>query len=152
MDNDLRIIIANGTHVFSHGTSRIATLSPSGGAPLEANPEMVIARSDRGSSIGVEVTTVQSMIAAGDDSARIEKEFLDVLRNAVAVARLNVSLALRDALDTILDDRASHQRMRAPSMRQPNTGTSISYKVTNRMLWARALAPATREGLTWGPR
>jgi hypothetical protein len=112
-DGDMIIEIADGMFVLTHvrGSENVRTFSPVTRCGLPASPDYRIV--GRGSAAHI-VPVHEELENLNYENPRtaeqlrcIEREYLDGRKHAVVVAKINVSLAIRNAFDRVQDDRAN---------------------------------------------
>lgn len=115
-DGDLIIDIADGTFVLTHarGAENVSIFSPTTLRGLPAHPEYRIV----GRGTAARIVRVHEELDSLDFTAnpnareelrRVEREYLDGRKHAVVVARINLSLAIRNAFDRVQDDRQTRK-------------------------------------------
>lgn len=111
-NGDLIIEIADGTFVLTHthGSENVPTFSPGTRGGLPASPDYRIVGRGTTARIVPVYEELDSLSFSDDPKAaeqlrRIEREYADGRKHAVVVARVNLSLAIRNAFDWIQDNR-----------------------------------------------
>jgi hypothetical protein len=112
VQGDCIIVIADHAFVLTHtyGLEKIKVFSPASGKGLPASPDYRIV--GRGGSARIvpihsEVESLDFQIdpKSADKMRQLEQEYLDGHRDAVTRVQINLSLAIRNALDRLQDHR-----------------------------------------------
>lgn len=113
-NGDLIVEIADGTFVLTHthGLENVPTFSPVARGGLPVSPDYRIVGRGTSARIVPVHEELDSLTFSVDPKAAeqlrcVELEYVSGRKHAVVVARINLSLAIRNAFDRVQDDRES---------------------------------------------